>query len=176
MMAICKYFLLSSVTLLLLPFVPSLLMLFRAFHHPPVHFPSVRSFELAKCLTKKLCPHQKAIVKQGDQGNSRMYFIKRGEVTVLKHLEVTEINRGQVQMTTKYLRLAYLKPKEYFGELALLCNAPRATSIYCNSNVELLVMSKIDFTRCACACGRRHSPRRRESACLPACSFALLQF
>jgi CRP-like cAMP-binding protein len=109
-------------------------------------------YELAKALTKRICPHQMPIIRQGEAGN-RMYFIRRGEVTVLKHIEVTEANKGasvpadQPVTTVKYIRVAYLKPREYFGELSLLNNDPRATSIYCSSNVELLVMSKIDFTR-----------------------------
>lgn len=77
-----------------------------------------------------------------------MYFIKSGECKVLKHLHVMETIGGKPTPVMKFLELATLRPKEYFGELAILFNEPRRVSIYTATNVELLVLSKIDFLRC----------------------------
>lgn len=101
-------------------------------------------YEMCKSLRRKTYKQQKVIIKQGDIG-SHMYFIHSGEVTVLKRLETFETVRGARTRVPKFLEVGHLKQREYFGEVSLLSGAPRATSVYCSTNVELFVMSKISF-------------------------------
>jgi CRP-like cAMP-binding protein len=70
------------------------------------------------------------IFRQGDPGD-RAYFIRDGEV------EVFDEERGQV--------LARLAVGDYFGEMALIANAPRNATVRAVSDVELAALGKHNF-------------------------------
>jgi cAMP-dependent protein kinase regulator len=57
------------------------------------------------------------VVKEGDEGNV-FYFIKEGQAVAFK-----ENDKGESEKVLEY------KENDYFGELALLKNQPRAASI-----------------------------------------------
>jgi hypothetical protein len=70
------------------------------------------------------------VFRQGDPADSA-YFIRSGEV------EVIDEDSGSVIRT--------LGPGDYFGEIALIANAPRSATIRTVSEVELAVLGKRNF-------------------------------
>ena len=70
------------------------------------------------------------VFEQGDTGNCA-YFIRSGEVAILREED------GVV--------LATLGKGEYFGEMALLSNAPRNATVRVTAPVELAVLGKSNF-------------------------------
>lgn len=130
-------------------------------------YPTAKLYELAKATTLVKESARKVLIKQGDFPATRMFFLRKGECKVIKHIEVTETVGLKVcvgvhlfffkclklRKCTKFFELATLKEKEYFGELGLLNLQPRQVSIFTVTSTELLVLSKIDFSRCLlCVC------------------------
>jgi cAMP-dependent protein kinase regulator len=76
------------------------------------------------------------IIKQGEQGDT-FYFVEDG------YAVATKILQGQTvaQEVYKY------KPGDYFGELSLLKNAPRAANVIAESDMTLLALDRMSFTR-----------------------------
>jgi CRP-like cAMP-binding protein len=70
------------------------------------------------------------VFRQGDPADSA-YFIRSGEV------EVVDENTGSVIRT--------LETGDYFGEIALIADAPRSATIRAVSKVELAVLGKHNF-------------------------------
>mgnify|MGYP001826607738 FL=1 len=70
------------------------------------------------------------VFRQGDPADSA-YFIRRGEV------EVIDEDTGSV--------IRSLGSGDYFGEIALIANAPRSATIRTVSEVELAVLGKRNF-------------------------------
>jgi len=70
------------------------------------------------------------IFRQGDPADSA-YFIRSGEV------EVIDEDTGSILRT--------LGPEDYFGEIALIANAPRSATIRTVSQVEVAVLGKQNF-------------------------------
>ncbi len=70
------------------------------------------------------------VFRQGDPADSA-YFIRSGDV------EVVDENTGSV--------IRFLGPGDYFGEIALIADAPRSATIRTVSKVELAVLSKNNF-------------------------------
>lgn len=83
------------------------------------------------------------IIRQGDQGD-RFYLIVRGTAEVVRSYET----RSAV-WTSKavFERLATLTGGDYFGELALLRQAPRAATVRALANLDVLELAAGDFTR-----------------------------
>ena len=75
---------------------------------------------------------------EGDPGNS-FYIIRSGEVNCTTKAD------GQVSVT--------LTRGKFFGELALLHNAPRAATVTATTTVQVLTLDKEQFTRCSPAQG-----------------------
>ncbi|KAI8055461.1 AGAP006448-PA [Syncephalis plumigaleata] len=75
------------------------------------------------------------IIEQGDHGH-RFYLIERGEV------EVTKTN-----FDGTLLHLPSLSVGDYFGELALLHNRPRAATVTAKGSVRVAALGKDAFTR-----------------------------
>lgn len=67
---------------------------------------------------------------EGEEGHA-IYIIVSGRVTI--------------QRTVSNLQIANLGPGTFFGELALLTNAPRATQARAATNSKLLVFFRDDF-------------------------------
>mmetsp|Transcript_24419 Transcript_24419/g.33653 ORF Transcript_24419/g.33653 Transcript_24419/m.33653 type:complete len:468 (+) Transcript_24419:281-1684(+) len=76
------------------------------------------------------------IIKQGDEHGDKFYMLEEGSAMV-KY----ENPNGETTMVRTY------KPGDYFGELAFMTNAPRATSIYATSKSTCVTMRKISFMR-----------------------------
>ncbi len=72
------------------------------------------------------------VVREGELGD-KLYIIKTGDVEVVR---TGEQERVQVSR---------LGPGEYFGEMALLTNAPRNASVRCLTPVDVLVVGRGDF-------------------------------
>lgn len=73
--------------------------------------------KLADTLKEERYSKDDLIIRQGEQGSS-MYFVLEGEVVVSKSME-----NGTFKELKRYIK------GEYFGELALLKNAPRAANV-----------------------------------------------
>jgi Cyclic nucleotide-binding domain len=74
------------------------------------------------------------VFRQGDQGDF-VYTIVSGEVEVIRE----DPERGETV-------LARLGPGEYFGEMALVSDAPRTATVRTVTPVEAVVMARTDFT------------------------------
>jgi hypothetical protein len=74
------------------------------------------------------------VFRQGDQGDF-VYTIVSGEVEVIRE------DAAGVETV-----LARLGPGEYFGEMALVSDAPRTATVRTLTPVEAVVMARTDFT------------------------------
>merc|ERR1712032_197152 len=74
------------------------------------------------------------IVKQGDSGDK--FFILEEGGCVVKKVYVKDTPAQEV--------MSY-KPGDYFGELALLMNEPRAASVIATADCRLLTLSRKTF-------------------------------
>ena len=81
-------------------------------------------------------PANTILINEGDQTDS-LYVILDGEVKVYASDE-----------TGKEIILNILRPGEYFGELALVDDAPRSASVMTLSAVKVMMISKADFKTC----------------------------
>jgi putative peptide zinc metalloprotease protein len=77
----------------------------------------------------------RAIIRQGERGN-RFYIVQRGHVEVLQRDE-----RGVTKVIDR------LERGDYFGEVALLNDAPRTATCRATVPTELLSLSRADFER-----------------------------
>ena len=84
---------------------------------------------IARRLRPQLAVPGENIITKGELGD-RMYFLATGEVEV--------VLPGQA---------ITLRPGEFFGELALLDDAPRSADVRARSYCNLLVLSRRDFRR-----------------------------
>ena len=75
------------------------------------------------------------IIKEGEEG-FEFFIVESGTVSCYK-----EINGKETSVSDK------LGPGDYFGELALLKNEPRAATVRAESNVNLLVIDRKTFKR-----------------------------
>jgi CRP-like cAMP-binding protein len=82
-----------------------------------------------------------ALITQGEAGD-RFYVIREGEVEV-------QVDDGGTPLT-----IAVLGRGDYFGEMALLHDAPRAASVVARTDVELLALDRTDFLRSIAGRGR----------------------
>jgi len=92
------------------------------------------------------------IIKEGDPGD-RFYFIEQGVADVYK----STVSGGYVRTLNK---------GDYFGELALLNDAPRAASIVAKTKVKVAYLGKAGFQRLLGPVAdimRRNDPRLGES-------------
>ena len=75
------------------------------------------------------------VIKQGEEGN-RFFVIVEGEAAAFK-----SIDGGSPQEVMQY------KEKDYFGELALLKNEPRAASVVCKTDLKCVTLDRNSFKR-----------------------------
>jgi len=76
------------------------------------------------------------IIKQGEAGNE-FFMIEEGKVVVTKTAE----DGGEESVVNAY------GEKDYFGELALLKNEPRAANVIADSEVRVVSLDRKTFTR-----------------------------
>ncbi|OQY40482.1 MAG: hypothetical protein B6229_01650 [Spirochaetaceae bacterium 4572_7] len=74
------------------------------------------------------------IFGEGQKG-SELYIIQKGTVKITKIINSKEII------------LAILKPGDMFGEMALLEDKPRSASAICNSDTDIMVISRSNFKK-----------------------------
>jgi ATP-binding cassette, subfamily B, bacterial len=87
---------------------------------------------LAEQLVREEYAGGEDVIRQGELGD-RLYLISRGQVEVL-------VNDGGVER-----RLNTLKAGEYFGELALLSDAPRSATVRTMLPTQLYSLARPDF-------------------------------
>jgi len=75
------------------------------------------------------------LVTEGEKG-SEMYFVRRGELAVLKTI-TGGVERGGVEQV-----VARVGAGEFVGEMALFDRRPRSASIRAESDVELFVLDR----------------------------------
>ncbi len=88
---------------------------------------------LVSRLRSEHCAPGQVIIRQGDKGN-KFYIIEQGSVEVLRRDE-----RGVIGI------VAHLGRGDYFGELALLRDAPRNATCQATVPTEMLSLSREDF-------------------------------
>lgn len=76
------------------------------------------------------------VIKQGEQGD-KFFFIEEGTAVATK----TMPGRKEPENVYNY------GPGDYFGELALLKGEPRAANVMAKSNLSLLALDRVSFTR-----------------------------
>lgn len=88
--------------------------------------------KIADALETKKFPPGTTIIKEGDVGES-FYILESGEAEVYK--------RGNEQAVKRYVK------GDYFGELALLNDAPRAASVISTTEIKVATLGKNGFQR-----------------------------
>lgn len=106
--------------------------------------------KIADALHTEKYPPQHTIIKEGDVGES-FFLIESGEAEVFKDGQQGPVN--------------HLKKGDYFGELALLNNKPRAASVISKTEIKLAMLGKEGFQRLLGpveSLMRRNDPSRQE--------------
>ncbi|KAF6771030.1 hypothetical protein AHF37_10277 [Paragonimus kellicotti] len=113
---------------------------------------------LADALVKKTFQDNECIIREGDPG-VEMFFIMEGSVTVKKN-----DGTGSGNSVT----ISKLGVGQYFGELALLSDQPRAASVYSNGKSVLAVLDVESFERLLgpCVAVMKRNTRQYGSAVL----------
>lgn len=88
---------------------------------------------LAQHMRQRVYPAGAIVVNEGDEAHG-MFIVDTGALKVF----VTEENGKEVT-------LSLLGPEDYFGELALLDEAPRSASVITVEKTTLLQISRADF-------------------------------
>jgi cAMP-dependent protein kinase regulator len=83
------------------------------------------------------------IIRQGDQGD-RFFLIVRGAAEVVRSCETSSPVWASKAV---FERVATLAGGDYFGELALLRQAPRAATVRALASLDVLELSAGDFAR-----------------------------
>src|SRR4030067_15438 len=81
---------------------------------------------------KRRFPKDAVIFKEGERGE-HMYVLLSGEVRIVKNIRGAEVV------------LAIMEKGDFFGEMALLENAPRSASAIANKEAEVIVIDKDNF-------------------------------
>ncbi|KNC48280.1 uncharacterized protein AMSG_04510 [Thecamonas trahens ATCC 50062] len=106
---------------------------------------SSRMNQLAKCMTiEKFLPN-KPIILQGSEGKF-LWMIRAGSVKIVRELKVG-ISRKTSEPVRKFLHIATLGVGEFFGELAIIHNAPHSASVLAASKCVVYKLPKPEFTK-----------------------------
>jgi len=84
---------------------------------------------IARLLQPRAMPKDSVVVRKGEPGLA-MYFILKGQADV--HVEPQTVRLG---------------PGTYFGEMALLMDAPRSATVVATADCELLELGSVEFRR-----------------------------
>lgn len=91
-------------------------------------------YEFMQCLDEVSYKDGDLIIKKGDVGD-QMYFIFSGKV--------------KIDLETKEIAVDFLKPPQYFGEIALLFSAPRRATIFAVGDTMLYSLHRDHFVTLA---------------------------
>ena len=80
------------------------------------------------------------IIRQGEEGDI-FYIIEEGEAKVTQFRSIYGNAYG------KAIEVTRLVPGEYFGEIALLTNRPRAANVIASGQLRCLALNRKDFTQ-----------------------------
>ena len=89
--------------------------------------------EIAQKMAVEIFPAQSVIIRQGEKGD-KFYMIKQGSVDIMR-----AVGDGVGDS------VATLKTGDFFGEIALLKEAPRNATVVAKEDTETYVLSKPDF-------------------------------
>lgn len=106
--------------------------------------------KIADALHTEKYPPGQTIIKEGDPGEA-FFLIEEGEAEVFRNDHQGPVN--------------HLKKGDYFGELALLDNKPRAASVISKTELKLAMLGQEGFQRLLGpveSMMRRNDPSRRE--------------
>lgn len=101
-------------------------------------FSSLSEFQIrqiSEAIKEKKLSNESVIIRAGDSGNE-FYIIETGCAYA------TIINSEGIHEKVKYYQ-----PGDYFGELALIRQAPRACNIFSETDIVLLVLDRSSFKR-----------------------------
>ena len=93
-------------------------------------------FGVADALEQQQYKDGDVIIKEGDAGNT-FYIIEKGSVKCVQ----------QPSTGSEPVELCVLKVGDYFGEIALMTNRPRAASVVAMGNVNVLCIRRKTFMR-----------------------------
>jgi len=91
---------------------------------------------VADALEPAVFPAGAEIMRQGDQGNE-FYIIVEGTARVMQRRSADE----------SFVEVGRLGPSDYFGEIALLTNRPRAATVVAESNLKTVKLDRERFER-----------------------------
>ena len=92
--------------------------------------------EVAEALEQQEYKDGDVIIKEGDSGNT-FYIVERGSVKCVQ----------QPTAGSEPVELCVLKAGDYFGEIALLTNRPRAASVIATTDTKVLCIRRKTFMR-----------------------------
>ena len=90
--------------------------------------------QISDALKSKKASAGETIIKQGDEGNE-FFILEEGKAFATKDVD------GKEERVLNYA------PGDYFGELALLNNAPRAATVKAEEDCKLLCLDRMAFKR-----------------------------
>ncbi|KAK3240254.1 hypothetical protein CYMTET_49897 [Cymbomonas tetramitiformis] len=90
--------------------------------------------DLCRSMRYEAHAGSKVLFRKGDSGD-KFFLVLSGTVSILEKAKPL------------WNELQRCRQGDFFGELALLKDAPRATTAICRSRTELLVMTKVDYKR-----------------------------
>jgi len=91
---------------------------------------------IADALEEVIFQSGEEVVKQGDQGN-KFYMIIQGQADVTQHVALDEEEK----------LVGTLGPSDYFGEVALLSDRPRAATVTAKSTLKCVRLDRSRFER-----------------------------
>jgi trk system potassium uptake protein TrkA len=88
--------------------------------------------KLMSAMKKQHVPAGLAVFRQGDKGET-FYLVSQGKLSFW-------VRKGLVEK-----KVTELHPKDYFGETALISDAPRSATVKAETDCDLFLLHKADF-------------------------------
>ena len=88
--------------------------------------------KLMSAMKKQKVPAGRPVFKQGGQADT-FYLVSEGRLSFW-------VQKGLINK-----KVADLKPRDYFGETALISDAPRSATVRAETDCELFILRKEDF-------------------------------
>ena len=107
---------------------------------------SIEHQNICGSITLVNCKPNDVIIKQGDQGDC-LYYILHGIVSIQLSIQIDTGIQDKNQIVNVEKNIGELKDGEIFGELSLLYNIPRTTSIVALTDTSLIKIDKMSFNK-----------------------------